>query len=303
MTAAATGDDNVVMVPMVRGWSPLLAPSNEIDAPSSEAWILNGDRALTWSATAPEGNRIVKGEWWDEDYSGPPLVSMDDEAMVAFGLISVTVSPSISPGVRWKPPSPAAARSNGKNRPQFVFILSPGMIDKAPHNWVAAVIPMIPNRGCHRQGRCPCDAACLLCFGTRGRGNRWAHSRPCVDSHPHYRRDHPCCRLCRACRYRCGERISPHSQRHHSEGAGAERRVILSSYIAEYALLGGITALVAMVIGVACWALMTGFLNSNFTFLPGGAASHSRRHDSNGFAGHDRCHPQSVTQTRACVAA
>jgi putative ABC transport system permease protein len=59
------------------------------------AWFLRGDRGLTYSATLPEGSRLVEGRWWPADYSGPPLVSLDVEAARAAGLKvgdSITVS-------------------------------------------------------------------------------------------------------------------------------------------------------------------------------------------------------------------
>ena len=42
-------------------------------------WALRGDRGITYSATPPEGAMVVEGSWWPEDYSGPPLVSIDRE--------------------------------------------------------------------------------------------------------------------------------------------------------------------------------------------------------------------------------
>ena len=44
------------------------------------AWILRGDRGLTFLAELPEGNNVVSGEWWATDYDGPPLISLDVEA-------------------------------------------------------------------------------------------------------------------------------------------------------------------------------------------------------------------------------
>ena len=51
---------------------------------------------------------------------------------------------------------------------------------------------------------------------------------------------------------------------------GATRRVILTSYVLEYTLLGLVTGLVAVLIGTAAsWALFVLFLNSEFSFAPG----------------------------------
>ena len=50
------------------------------------AWILRGDRGLTFAADLPPANRIVAGQWWPADYRGPPLVSIDVDAATALGL-------------------------------------------------------------------------------------------------------------------------------------------------------------------------------------------------------------------------
>ena len=59
------------------------------------AWVLRGDRTLTWSATVPPRNAVVAGQWWPRDYRGPPLVSIEDRAAQALGLTvgdTITVS-------------------------------------------------------------------------------------------------------------------------------------------------------------------------------------------------------------------
>ena len=46
--------------------------------------MLQSDRGLTYTGEIPKGSKIVEGEWWGADYSGPPLVSM--EKKIADGL-------------------------------------------------------------------------------------------------------------------------------------------------------------------------------------------------------------------------
>ena len=274
MTSTAVGAENVQMVPMVRGRVVALAgvAAEDIDAPSSEAWILNGDRALTWSPTAPAGNIIVKGEWWPEDYRGAPLVSMDDEAMVAFGL---ELGDSVTLNIAGREMVATIASSRqiewenfGLN---FVFILSPGMIDKAPHNWVAAVYTGDPeieaaiDRDVARAMPNVSSVSVREAAATAGRILGLVSTAIRITA---------TITLIAGFAVLAGTVAASETRRIHAatilKVLGAERRVILTSYIAEYAILGGITALVAMVIGgIACWALMTGFLNSSFTFPPG----------------------------------
>ena len=35
------------------------------------------DRNLTWAATIPDGNQVIAGAWWAEDYAGDPLISLE----------------------------------------------------------------------------------------------------------------------------------------------------------------------------------------------------------------------------------
>ena len=34
----------------------------------------------------PDNADVVAGQWWPADYSGPPLLSFDDEIAAGFGL-------------------------------------------------------------------------------------------------------------------------------------------------------------------------------------------------------------------------
>ena len=50
------------------------------------AWALEGDRGVTFADKPPEGSEVVAGTWWPSDYSGPPLVSMEQEVAEGLGL-------------------------------------------------------------------------------------------------------------------------------------------------------------------------------------------------------------------------
>ena len=49
------------------------------------AWVLNGDRGLTYSPTIPKGSELVEGKWWPADYRGPALISLDAEIAEVLG--------------------------------------------------------------------------------------------------------------------------------------------------------------------------------------------------------------------------
>lgn len=104
------------------------------------AWVLNGDRGLTYSPTVPKGSELVAGEWWPADYKGPALVSLDAEIAevlnvgigdsLTVSLLGVEVPAKIASlrTVNWE--------NFGLN---YVMVFSPGSLDNAPHNMVATL--------------------------------------------------------------------------------------------------------------------------------------------------------------------
>lgn len=75
--AALDGVEALEMVPYMRGRIMALNAATADDAavaPDSR-WALRGDRGLTFAARLPADNRLVAGEWWPDDYQGPPVIS------------------------------------------------------------------------------------------------------------------------------------------------------------------------------------------------------------------------------------
>jgi len=74
--------------PMMRGRFVRIGatPAEAVKASDKVAWALEGDRGVTFSEKPPQGSEVVAGEWWRENYSGPPLVSMEKEVAEGLGL-------------------------------------------------------------------------------------------------------------------------------------------------------------------------------------------------------------------------
>lgn len=86
--ARVNGDPGVSRVetaPMLRG---VVTKINGRDARAvaGDHWVVRGDRGLTFSALPPEGTEITAGEWWPEDYAGPPLMSFSRQEAEEMGL-------------------------------------------------------------------------------------------------------------------------------------------------------------------------------------------------------------------------
>lgn len=50
------------------------------------AWVLRGDRGVTYASQKPEGVVIAKGRWWDKNYQGAPLLSISENVAEGLGL-------------------------------------------------------------------------------------------------------------------------------------------------------------------------------------------------------------------------
>lgn len=104
------------------------------------AWVLRGDRTLTWSATLPPRNAVVAGRWWPAGYRGPPLVSLEDKAAAALGLkVGDAITVSVL-GVDVPARIAALRRIDwGGLGLNFAIVFSPGYIEEAPHGLLASV--------------------------------------------------------------------------------------------------------------------------------------------------------------------
>jgi putative ABC transport system permease protein len=113
---------------------------SEMEEIPPEAWFLRGDRGLTYSATLPEGSRLVEGEWWPEDYSGPPLISLDVEPARALGIgpgDSLTVSIL---GREFEARIASLREINWDTMGfNFIIVFAPGTLEQAPHSFMATV--------------------------------------------------------------------------------------------------------------------------------------------------------------------
>ncbi|MEP5092068.1 MAG: FtsX-like permease family protein, partial [Paracoccaceae bacterium] len=75
----------VESAPMLRGVITTIngRPAKEV---GGEHWVLRGDRGVTYANLPPDGTRITAGEWWPEDYAGPPQISFAAEEAEEMGL-------------------------------------------------------------------------------------------------------------------------------------------------------------------------------------------------------------------------
>ncbi|MER9745408.1 ABC transporter permease [Mesorhizobium sp. M0187] len=132
----------LVKVPMLRGRVMALngVSVDKANVPSEGAWVLRGDRGLTYDAKQPANATLTEGIWWSENYSGEPLVSFSNDEGKALGLKlgdtvtvnvlgrNVTARIANFREVQWE--------TMGIN---FVMVFSPNTFAGAPHGWLATL--------------------------------------------------------------------------------------------------------------------------------------------------------------------
>ena len=145
LVSESAPDAAVQTVPTLRGSITSFGPEDamvRVDQMEERegTWGLRGERGLTYSDTVPQGNAVTSGEWWDEGYSGEPLVSVDEELAKAAGIaIGDMISISVL-GVDFTARVANTRRidweSLGFNN---VWVFSANTFANAPHNLAATI--------------------------------------------------------------------------------------------------------------------------------------------------------------------
>ena len=129
----------IVVAPMMRGQFVRIGqtPVEEVKAKESAAWVLEGDRGVTYAPTPPEGSTVTAGQWWPADYSGPPLVSMEEEIADGLGL---KLGDPVTVNVLGRNVTATIANLRRLNwrsfAMNFVLVYSPDTFNGAPHTFV-----------------------------------------------------------------------------------------------------------------------------------------------------------------------
>ena len=129
----------VESAPMLRGIITQIngQPARDV---AGEHWVIQGDRGITYSANKPNNATVTDGEWWPEDYSGPPLVSFSaDEAeemelklgdTLTINVLGRDITATITSF------RSVDFRSAGMG---FILSMNPSALKGAPHSHIATV--------------------------------------------------------------------------------------------------------------------------------------------------------------------
>lgn len=135
--------NNIIMSPNLRGRIVSIngIPAADAIKDGSQRWLLQNDRGFTYTPTLPAHSEILSGTWWPADYKGPPLISVVDDVVKAFG---VRVGDTITVNILGRDITATIANTRSVNwmnfTVNFAITFAPGALDSAPHSWLATVV-------------------------------------------------------------------------------------------------------------------------------------------------------------------
>jgi len=265
-------------VPTMRGAVLAFGPKDamvrvaDLDEIPDGAWGLRGERGLTYSDTLPQGNRVVAGEWWSPLHDGEPLVSVDAELAKAAGL---DVGDYLTIGILGVERTARIAslreidwESMGFN---FLLVFSRNAISDAPHN-LSATIDLPAGADSEARGRLlralvkemPSSSVIEV-------GSILDEARTILDQVSMATLAAAAVTVLAGLAVLMGAIAAARAARTYDtvmlRVLGASRRQILLLQLAEYGLIAGVLAVVALGLGSAlAWVVITQLFS--FDWLP-----------------------------------
>ncbi|HTT80532.1 MAG TPA: FtsX-like permease family protein, partial [Stellaceae bacterium] len=257
-------------VPMLRGRIVKLngVPVEQARIAPDARWAVRGERGLTYAATLPQGSRLVAGAWWPASYRGAPLVSFDAGLARGMGL---AVGDTLTVNLLGRDITARIANLRqidwaalGIN---FAIVFAPGTLEAAPQTRLAALYapPGTADRIVqHVADRFPNVSAIPV-------REALAAVARVVATIGDALRIVALATVAAGILVLGGAVAAGHRGRVYDavllKVLGATRGTVATVFVIEYLLLGVAAASVAAAIGtLAAWALITGPINSGWTF-------------------------------------
>jgi len=103
-------------------------------------WFVNREQNLSWSAELSDSNELLEGEWWPENYSGAPLVSIEEEVAQETGIKLGDILRFEVAGQAIDAEVASVRKINWDSfQPNFFLVLSPGALDALPTTFIASM--------------------------------------------------------------------------------------------------------------------------------------------------------------------
>ncbi len=258
--------------PQLRG---LITRINGRDAreAANNHWVVMGDRGVTYSADLPQGAKLTAGEWWPEDYTGPPQISFSAEEAEEIGLklgdrITVNI---LGREIEAKVTSFRVVDFSNAGM-GFVMAMDPAAVQGAPHSYIATVYAdEAAEAGILRQLTKAYPN--ITAIGMKAAIGRVTETLTAIAQAVTIA---ALVTLITGFVVLIGAAAAGERQRRYEAAVlkviGASRARILASFALRAALTGAAAGLVAIVTGaVSGWAVMRFVMESDYTFEPGSA--------------------------------
>lgn len=273
--------DSFKLSPMLRGALTAIndTPLAELPSmPAESSLLVDSEIPLTYAAELPEQSRIVEGQWWPSDYSGEPLVSVFNGLRtnlglklgdsVEFNLFGQTVVATIANFVSYE------WRGGNMN---FTFVLSPGALDDFPTSYLG-LLKTAPDEEDAVQSMLVADYPELMILPV---ADALEAISTIVDAVADAVAIIGGLALVSGVLVLAGALSAGRRQRESDavvhKVLGATRGRLLGTFAIEYGLLGLLSALFAMGLGIAgAWVIATWVIQIDFVVQPallGGIAS------------------------------
>ncbi len=272
LVTALSGTSAFEAVPSLRG---RVERVNGVEAEKAlanpeQAWILAGDRGMTYSATLPAHSQVVAGSWWAADYAGPPLISIHQSVAEAFAIgpgaklavniLGRTIEATVA-NVRAADFSTMAIN--------FTMVFAPGTLEGAPQTWIATVRAAPEAEGAVQRAvlqRFPNITLVRVKDALDTVGDMLGHIGSAV-------RVVAGITLAAGTLVLAGAVAAGHRRRVYDavvlKVLGATRADVLRAFLLEYGLLGLVTATIAGAIGtLTAWAVMRFLMRWDWSFQP-----------------------------------
>ncbi|MCP3871227.1 MAG: FtsX-like permease family protein [Gammaproteobacteria bacterium] len=266
------GVDELQRVPYFRGRIVSIKgkpPEQTLVSPEYE-WMIRGDRGLTYGATKPENTKIITGEWWPEDYSGPPLLSVHKDVSKGFG---VSVGDNITLNVLGRDIDATIANIRelewSSMQLNFAIMFSPEPLRNAPHTFIATVAAA-PTAEEQVQKTVSKDFPSVTMIRIKDALDRVNDVLNKIGAAV---RSVAGVTMIAGTLVLAGAIAAGHRRRVYDSVVlkvlGATRRDVLQAFLLEYGLLGLLTAAIASVVGsITAWAVLTQIMQTGWIFIP-----------------------------------
>lgn len=113
----------------------------EIDFPDEGGqWFANREQNLSYAAELADSNEIIDGEWWAPGYSGPALVSVEEEVAMETGLEIGDVLEFTVAGQAVEATVTSVRKVNWDSfQPNFFLVFSPGALEGFPTSYISSL--------------------------------------------------------------------------------------------------------------------------------------------------------------------